>query len=194
MSDYNLISKREEEILMCLGYLVMSWNYAESCARQILRKYALGSSLDDPDHLRISKLPAIQIEDELRSDVLPQWKGPGRQYLEHLVEAYAVAREHRNHFVHGIYATADTGGHLPAQAILIPAMPKNNKTQLPTFVTVTDIRVIAEHVHDLAMFARELMVGFDNRGDRALNQDGSPVLEQLPVLLTPIQPCKYLTT
>jgi hypothetical protein len=194
MSDSNLISKREEEILTCLGYLVMRWNYAEWCARQILRKYASGESLDDPDHLRVSKLPSKQIEDALTDDVLPQWQGPGREYLERLIEAYAVARDHRNHFVHGIYATADTGGSPPAQGILIPAKPHSNRTQLPTYATADELRVIADHVHDLAMFARDVMLGFDARGDRALNPDGSSVLEQLPLLITPLQPRKYLTT
>jgi hypothetical protein len=194
MSDTKLISKREEEILTCLGYLVMRWNHAERCARQILRKYVTGGSLDDPDHLKLSALMAKWIEVELRKDALPKWQGSGRQYLERLIDAYAAAREHRNHLVHGIYATADAGGPPPALAILIPAMPKNNKTQLPTYVTAADIRQIANHFHDLSMFASDVMVGFDERGERALNPDGSPVLEQLPALISPLQPCKYLTT
>jgi hypothetical protein len=73
-------------------------------------------------------------------------------------------------------------------------MPKNNKTQIPTFVSVADMRPVAEHFHDLAMFAREVMVGFDERGERALNRDGSTVLEQLPALLAPLPPCQYQTT
>jgi hypothetical protein len=194
MSDANLISKREEEILTCLGYLVMRWNYAEWCARQILRKYVSGSSMDDLDHLAISKLQALQIEFRLRDEVLPKWNGPGKQYLETLVKSYSIAREHRNHFVHGIYATADAGGSSCAQAILIPAKPKNNKTQLPAHATAADVRVIGEHAHDLAMFARKVMLGFDERGDVALNPDGSPVIDPLPVLITPLVPLKYLTT
>ena len=194
MSNANLISKREEEILTGLGYLVMRWNYAEWCARQILRKYASGSSLDDPDQLAISKLQALNIEIRLRDEVLPKWNGPGRQYLETLVKSYSIAREHRNHFVHGIYATADAGGSSYAQAILVPAKPKNNKTQLPAHATVADIRVVGDHAHDLAMFAREVMLGFDERGDRALNPDGSPVIDPLPALITPLEPLKYVTT
>lgn len=193
MSDNNLISKREEEILTSLGYLVMRWNYAEYCARQILRKYLMGDSLNDPDHLKLSARNAKWIEDELRTDTLPRWQGSGRPYLERLIDAFAVAREHRNHLVHGIYATADTKGPPPAQAILIPAMPKNKKAQLPTFTTAAEMRPIANHFHDLAMFAREVMIGFDQRGERALNSDGSPVLEQLPALISPLQPCQFLT-
>lgn len=152
MSDTKLISKREEEILTCLGYLVMRWNYAERCARQIFRKYVTGDSLDDRDHLKLSARKAKWIEDELRSDALPNWQGSGRQCLELLIDAYAAAREHRNHLVHGIYATVDACGPPPAQAILIPAMPKNNKTQLPTYVTAAEIRPIANHFHDLIDF------------------------------------------
>lgn len=194
MSGATSISRSEEDLLTCLGYLVMKWNYAERCARQILRGYVSGTSLDDPDHLKLSGRMAKWIEDELRDGALPKWQGPGREYLERLINAYAVARDHRNHFVHGIYSTVAGGGPRPAQAILVPAMPKNNKTQLPTFVTIDDIRPVANHFHELAMFAREVMVGFDAHGNRALNSDGSPVLAQLPELIAPLPPCKYVTT
>jgi hypothetical protein len=193
MPDIKL-SKREEEILTCLGYLVMRWNYAERCARQILRGYLTGTSLDDPDHLYLSGRIAKWIEDELRSDILPKWQGPGRPYIERLIDAFSIARDHRNHLVHGIYSTADTNGALPAQAVLLPPKPKNRKTQLPTSITAAEIRPIADHINDLAMFAREVMVGFDQRGDHALNADGSPVLDPLPPLIAPLPPCRYLTT
>ncbi|MFZ6673427.1 hypothetical protein [Undibacterium sp. Xuan67W] len=173
---------------------MIRWNYAERCARQILRKDVAGDSMDDPAHLKLSKRTAKSIEDELKNDTLPRWQAPGRQYLECLIDAYAVAREHRNHFVHGIYATADTHGPYLAQAVLIPPMPNNGKTQLPTLVTAADISPITNHIHHLSLFAREIMIGFDVRGGRALNADGSPVLEQLPALILPLQPCNYLTT
>jgi hypothetical protein len=172
----------------------MRWNYAEWCARQILRKDASGLSLDDTDQLAISKLQALRIESQLKGVALPKWTGSGKQYLDRLIDTFAIAREHRNHFVHGIYATTGVGAPPSAWAILIPTKPKNNKTQIPTHTTLAEMRVIAEHIHDLAMFAREVMLGFDERGNRALNQDGSPVIEELPVLITPLPPCTYLTT
>jgi hypothetical protein len=187
------LSNREEEILTCIGYLVMRWNYAERCARQIIRADVAGESMNDPAHLKLSARPAKWIEEELRDAILPKWQEPGRQYLLCLITAYSVAREHRNHIVHGIYLTADTGGAYPAQAVLFPPMPKNGKTQIPSYVTASDIRKIANHIHDLGMFAREVMVGFNARGERAQNADGSPALAQLPALIAPLETCQYLT-
>lgn len=194
MSGTAPISKSEEDLLTCLGYLVMKWNYAEWCARQTLRAYVSDTSLDDPGHLKLSSRTAMGIEDDLRNIALPQWQGPGRIYLERLLDAYTVARDHRNHYVHGVYATHGPGGPRPAQAVLIPAKPKNKKAQLPSFVTIADMRPLADHFHELGMFAQQVMAGFDQHGNRALNSDGTPVLAQLPALLTTLSPCKYLTT
>jgi hypothetical protein len=77
MSGTNLISEPEEDILPCLGYLVMRWNYAERCARQILRMYVPGDSIDDHDHLKLSVRMAKWIEDELKTEVLPKWFDQG---------------------------------------------------------------------------------------------------------------------
>ena len=194
MTKPNLLSNREEAILTCVGYLVMRWNYAEWSARQILRKYVAADSIDDPEHLKVSARMAKSIEDELRNSVLPKWTGLGRKYLEVLLDAYAIAREHRNHFVHGIYATFDTASSEAAQALLIPSAPKNKKTQVPTFTTIATMRPIAEHFHDLAMFARDVMAAFDERGERALNPDRTPALDPLPSPITPLEPCQYETT
>jgi hypothetical protein len=194
MPETTSISKNEEELLTCLGYLAMKWNYAEWCARQTLRAYVPDTSLDDPGHLKLSARMAKGIEDDLRNIALPQWLGVGRIYLERLIDAYTVARDHRNHYVHGVYTTLGTGGPMPAQALLVPVMPKNKKTQLPSFVTIADMRPIADHFHELGMYAQQVMVGFDQYGSRALNSDGTPVLAQLPALLTPLPPCKYVTT
>lgn len=193
MSGFNPLSKGEEEILTQVGYLVMKWNFAEWCARQILRRYAKGDSLDDPDHLKLSARTAKWIEDELRDAALPKWQGSGRPYLERLINAYASAREHRNHVVHGIFGTAHTGGDAPAQAILIPSMPKNNQPQLPQHITTFDLQPIAVHFHDLTDFARKVMVAFDPRGGRALNADGSPVIDSLPTFITPLPRPQYVT-
>jgi hypothetical protein len=188
-----ILSKGEEELLTCVGYLVMRWNYAEWCARQILRRYVSGDSINDPGHLRLSARQARWIEDELRVEVLPLWQGTGRAHLECLVQAYAVAREHRNHLVHGIYQTVGTGAERPAKAVLFPSMPKNGRAQAPTFVAIADIRPVADHFFDLGEFAQKVMVGFDVRGDRALNSDGTLVLQQLPGLIAPLPPCRYET-
>jgi hypothetical protein len=192
-TDSNLLSAAEEAVLTSIGYLVMRWNYAESCARQIIRQYVEGNSLADPEHLRLSSRSAMWIERQLEADVLPRWTGIGRQHLERLIEAYSRAREHRNHIVHGIYMTVSPSGPRPALAVLLPIMPKNNKPQALSHITVHDLRPIAHHLHDLAMFAREVSICFGPNGDIALNADGTPVLEKLPDLLEPIRPCKYKT-
>lgn len=105
-----VFSKSEEKLLSCLGYLVVRWNYLEHCTRQILRMYAQGDSIDDPDHLRISAHVAIRIEQELKKIAADHWTGDGKRYLDCLIAAYEIAREHRNHFVHGMYMTFGARG------------------------------------------------------------------------------------
>lgn len=193
MSETAPISKSEEDLLTCLGYMVMKWNYAEWCARQTLRAYVPDTSLNDSGHLKLSARMAKGIEDDLRNIALPRWLGTGRIFLERMIDAYSVARDHRNHYVHGIYSTVGFGSNAPARAVLIPAKPHNGKTQVPSHVSLIDMRPLGDHFHDLAIFAREVMVGFDQHGNRALNPDGTPVLAQLPALLTPLPPCRYET-
>lgn len=188
------MSKSEENVLSCLGYLVVRWNYLEHCARQILRMYAQGDSIDDPDHLRISGHIAIRIEQELTKIAASHWTGEGKRYLDCLIPAYEIAREHRNHLVHGIYMTFGARGAYEAEAVLIPAKPINGRSQVPSHVKLSDMRPVAEHIHALAMFAREVMVGFDANGNRALNADGTLVLVELPSLISPLPVCKYVTT
>ena len=189
-----LLLKSEEKLLSCLGYLVVRWNYLEHCTRQILRMYAQGDSIDDPDHLRISAHVAIRIEQELKKVAASHWTGDGKRYLDCLISAYEIAREHRNHLVHGIYATFGARGPYEAEAVLIPAKPVNGRSQVPSHVKLSEMLPIAEHIHELAMFAREVMVGFDACGNRALNADGTPVVADLPRLLSPLSACKYVTT
>ena len=191
MSNTGRISKAEEDILTAIGYLVMRWNYAEHFARQILRQYLPGTSLGDPDHLQLSGRPAAWIENQLQSEVLPLWKDPGRSYLERLILAYSRAREHRNHLVHGIYMTADAGGPYPAVAVLIPTRPTNRKVEVPSHATLGDIHPLADYFHDLAMFARDVSVGFAKDGALATNPDGTPVLTELDRLIQPLEPRKY---
>ena len=194
MITQTLLSKSEEGLLSCLGYLVVRWNYLENCTRQILRMYALGDSIDDPDHLRISAHVAIRIEQELKKVAVSHWTGEGKRYIDCLITAYEIARGHRNHFVHGIYMTFGARGPNEAEAVLIPAKPINGHSQVPSHVKLSEMRLVAEHVHALAMFAREVMVGFDANGNRALNADGTLVLAELPSLIPPLPVCKYVTT
>ena len=193
MSVEHLLSKSEERLLACLGYLVARRNYLEHCSRQILRMYAQGESMDDPDHLRISAHIAVRIEQELEK-ISVHWMGEGRRYLDCLIEAFKISREHRNYLVHGIYMTFGARGPYEAQAVLVPSKPIGGRSQVPSHVTFSEMLPIAAHVHELAMFSREVMVGFDKNGNRALNADGTPVLSALPRLVSPLAPCKYVTT
>lgn len=193
VSNTNVISKGEEEILTAIGYLVMRWNYAEYFARQTLRQYLSGGSMEDADHLKLSSRPASWLEEQLRVDVLPRWQEPGRSYLERLILAFSRGREHRNYFVHGIYMTHKASGPYEPQAILVPAMPKNNKPQIPSHVMLSELRTIADYFHDLAMFAREVNIGFSADGARALEASGQPVLAELPTMLNALEPPQYQT-
>jgi hypothetical protein len=72
-------------------------------------------------------------------------------------------------------------------------MPKDGKPQAPSFVQMSEVRRIAEHFHDLAMFAREVSIAFDVKGERALDGDGNFVIADLPPLVTALPPCTYET-
>jgi len=193
MESPRLLAKSEEEIFTAIGYLVVRWNYAEFFARQILRAYVQGDSLFHPEHLKLSRQQSWWIEDELRKKVLPLWTRTGRPYLERLVEAYATAREHRNHLFHGIYDTFAGMGEREAQALLYPAKPKNGRPQAPSFVPKSEVRRIADHFHDLAMFSRDVSIAFDAKGDRALDSDGNHVIAELPALVEALPACTYET-
>jgi len=156
--------------------------------------YARGDSIDDRDQLRISAHGAVRIEQELKKIACIHWKGEGKPYLDCMIAAYEVAREHRNHFVHGVYMTFGARGPYEATAVLIPAKPINGSSQVPSHVTLGDMLPVARHIHELAMFSRDVMVGFDSSGNRALNADGTPVLADLPLLVSPLPPPKYITT
>lgn len=194
MTAETLLPKSENSLLSCLGHLVVRWNYLEHCTRQILRMYARGDSIDDPDHLRISAHGAVRIEQELKEISAKHWTGEGKRYLDCLITAYEIAREHRNHFVHGIYMTFGARGPYEAEAVLIPAKPINDHSQVPSHVKFSDMLLVTEHIYALGMFAREVMVGFDANGNRALNANGTLLLAELPSLILPLPACKYVTT
>jgi hypothetical protein len=187
------LSKQEADLLASIGYVVVRWNYAESFARQLIGMYVQGDSLFHPERLKLAKLPSLRIEEELQAKALPRWLGEGRPYLERLIECYTRAREHRNHLVHGIYMTFGPMGPNEAQALLVPAMPKDGKPQAPTYAAHSEIRSVASHFHDLATFARDVSLAFDEEGSRAVDREGKPVLGELPSMLAPIHPCKFET-
>lgn len=187
------LSKSENELLSGLGYLVVRWNYLEYWGRQILRQYVEADSIDAPGHLRISAHGAMEIEKALKKVVSEHWAGEGRPYLDRLILVYEIAREHRNHLVHGIYLTADTNGPCGATAILFPAKPIKRSTQLPSFVQVGELRSTAQHIHDLAMYARTVMLAFDGKGQRKLNSDGKPEVAELPELISPLPVLEHIT-
>ena len=193
-SESNQISDGEEELLTSIGYIVMRWNYAEYFARQTLRQYLSGDSMEDPDHLKLSSRSASRLEDQLRTDVLPIWQEPGRAFLERLVLAFSRGRDYRNHFVHGIFMTHRASGPNEPLAILFPPMPKNGKPQIPSHVTFSEVRAIANHFHDLAMFSREVNIAFARDGTRAVDAGGQPLLRELPEMLSVLNPLQYQTT
>lgn len=193
MSQGRALGTGEQEILTAVGYLVMKWNYAEHCARQILRGYLSGTSLDAPDHLKLSSKMAKWIEDELRDAALPRWTGVGRPYLEALIDAYSIAREHRNQIVHGLWATANTQGPHGATAILMNEMPRDSKVVAPKHMRRSDLQPLIEHFTLLAEYSQNVMVAFDTSGARTLKRDGSPALDPLPPLIAALPPCEFET-
>lgn len=179
----------EEEILALLGKIVAQWNYAEHCSRQIIRKQIPGGHIDDPQHIRLSKQTPKWMEEQLQEQVLPKWLvAPGEAYLKNLIAGFSAAREYRNHYVHGVWATAST---TPAQAVIIPSKPHNNKTQAPEFATAADMRPVAFHLEALGAFACEVGNAFDATGQRATNNDGTLVVTTLPAQIAPLPPFPY---
>lgn len=193
MEEESRISQSEEALLTAVGYLVLRWNYAEHFVRQILRQYVPGESLRDAAHLKLSSRGAGLLEESLRNDALPSWVDPGRPFLECLVLAYSRAREHRNHLIHGIFMTMAASEAYPAQAVLLPQKPIGGKPQAPSHVQIDEVQLVARHCHDLAMFAREVSIGFSKEGARTLNSDGTPVLAKLPEMLEPLAQCQFVT-
>ena len=192
MSDWvtgKPLTNGELEILTAVGYLVMKWNYAEHCARQILRGYLQGTSIDDPDHLKLSSRNARWIEQELRDEVLPRWTGVGARHLTRLVEAYASARPHRNRIVHGLQMTADAGSG--AQAFLLHTMPQSRKSASPDLVRIAEFAPLIAHFTELAEFSQNVLVAFDQCGNLATNKDGTLVLPHLPPLIDVLSPPTY---
>ena len=185
------LGARELEILTAVGYLVMKSNYAEYCARQILRSYIKPSSFADQEHLKLSSRTARWIEDELRDAALPLWQNPGRPFLERLIEAYSRARQHRNKIVHGVWATSDAGGPKGATALLVNHMPIKGKEPVPEFISIDHLRLLGDHFTLLAAFSQRVMVAFDQDGAQARNSDGTPVVATFPELIPVLPACEY---
>lgn len=189
MADWiPLLTPDEEQIMSAIGYLVVRWNYADHSTRLALRPYLEGESLLDEDHIKLSNNRPKTVAARLAQDLLPRWGEPGRTYLERLIDAYNAAREHRNHIVHGVNSTFPPLGDRPACALVIPGQPYEKKLEAPSYVSLDELKSMAGHFHDLAMFAREVAIAFAKDGSIALNHDGSPVLEDLPALIPVLPP------
>lgn len=193
------LSAHELDLLTLIGYLLMKWNYAEWAARLILRREVIDdpnedSSLNNTAHLTLSGRTAGWIESRLRDKTLPSWQEPGRAYLEHLVLAYSIAREHRNKIVHGIWGIMDASGPNPAKALLINVKPIAGKSPRPELLTTADIQPLSDYFTELAEFAQNVAVGFTTSGERERNQDGSVALEKLPPLINLLDRCTYKIT
>lgn len=182
----------QTEILALIGKIVAQWNYAEHCSRQIIRMRIPGGHIDDNAHIHLSKQTPKWMEDQLRDEVLPRWSGtPGEPYLKSLIAAFSSAREYRNYYVHGIIATHPATPDGPAQAVVVPSKPHNNKMQPPEFVTAAVLFPIADHLEKLGAFACDVGTAFDVSGQRATNDDGSPVIAALPLVIEPLPPFPY---
>lgn len=182
----------QTEILALIGKIVAQWNYAEHCSRQIIRMRICGGHVDDRHHIHLSKQTPKWMEDQLRDEVLPRWsRAPGEPYLQSLIAAFSAAREYRNYYVHGIIATHRETPDGPAQAVVAPSKPHNNKMQTPGFVTAADLYLITAHLEKLGAFACDVGTAFDVSGQRATNDDGSPVIAALPPEIAPLPPFPY---
>ncbi len=175
----------EAEILALIGKIVLQWNYAEHCSRQILRPHlTTGGSIHDADQIKLSKQNAKFVEDQLRIVVLPKWVGsPGEAWLGDLIAAFNSAREHRNYYVHGVYATHQPDPSQPAQASMFPKI--QGVAQLPKFITAKDLWPIAKHVEELGMVANTVGNAFDRDGNGT-----APTLQKLtplpPIISAPV--------
>ncbi len=108
-----------------------------------------------------------------------------------LIAAFSAAREYRNYYVHAIFATFPATPVGPAQAVVIPSKPHNNKRQTPGFVTAADLHPIAVHLEKLGVFACEVGNAFDVSGQRAMNADGSLAMATLPSPIAPLPQFPY---
>jgi hypothetical protein len=179
-----ITDRDEDQLLSSLGYLVLRWNYAEHFARQILRSYIPEGGLSGRDHLKLTRARASSLEERLEKEAIPNWKQPGKEFLNQLIDAFASAREYRNRIVHDAWDTFPARGDYQACLIRLSLDPKYEK--LPPQLYLTDLRKIADHFHDLAMFAREVSLTFTSDGSIAINSDGSPVMEKMPEAVRPL--------
>ncbi len=182
-----MLSEGEVELLARLGHLLMFWNKCEYFARQILRQQVTAGSINDAAHVAISKKTAWDLEVAL-NDLVIRIGEPGRTHFACFAEAFGVAREHRNRFVHGVWETSG-GGLLPASGLLLNAKPKAGAHPLSAFFTARDILPVSEHLVDLAIYAQRIHVAFTPSGARRLNKEGGPQVPDIPVPPPMLPPC-----
>lgn len=167
---------KEDEIYALIGVIVERWNYVESCVRQITRQQKPGGRLGDAYHNTISGLFIHDLEQRVKREVLPNWRGsPGVASLSGLIEAVSIARVYRNHYVHGFSGT--TMGPDP-QAIFSELKPKSGMIAMRRYVSISDLLSFLEYIAELGVFAQEVMVAFDTTGQPAKNNDGTLVVKE----------------
>lgn len=193
MEEESLMDPSSQQLLFYVGYLVARWNYAEYFARDILKPYAQGESIFAPEYIKLGRKKSREIENDLRTIALPLWACPGRPYLERLVDCYAVAREHRNHVVHGVYMELGSFGPHEAKAWMMPAMPVNGLPQAPSFLSASEIRTLADYFHDLAMFAREVAITFRQDGSVQPPDEGSSAARPFPAMISVLPKLEAVT-
>lgn len=187
-NQYAILTPDELRLLAGLGHLTMFWNRCEYAARQILRwQVAEDGALGSSAHIAISRKPAF----DLAALVVlsPSLVEPGKSHVEHFAEAFDIAREHRNRFVHGLWQTVAASAPRPATGILLNAKPKGGKNPVPAFVTAADIKPVSDHIWALAEYGRQVSIAFTGTGTRRLNQDGCPSIDPLPDKPSLLQPC-----
>jgi hypothetical protein len=185
--NHRTLTEGEVTLLTHLGHLIMHWNKCEYFVRQILRTYVEDSvSIFDQRHVEISNMTAQTLEKKLKA-VVPTLVEPGRSYIGHLAEAFGIAREHRNRFVHGLWDVVAMPDK--ATGVMMNAKPKDGMPPVPALITIADIAPVSNHVFDLVMFAQPVHVAFTPEGNRRFNADGTPTIDPLPVMPALLPPC-----
>lgn len=183
---YALVTPEEERLLLALGYLVVQWNYTEHFVRQLLRRDSGAESMLDPLSIKVSNAVPSALSVNL-GELAKSWEGrEGEPYIKRLNKAFNIAVDHRNHLVHAPWATSVFGNPKTAIALMIPSKIRHSRVELPSHVPAEDFERTALYFHELAMFARNALLGFDSGGARAIDGGGQPILPALPPLIAPL--------
>jgi hypothetical protein len=181
-----LISSHEKRIFVALGYLVVRWNYAEHFVRQLLRRDIGTDAILEPASIKVSNRRSSDLSRDLRA-LANTWSArEGEPFIKGLDEAFRIAVDHRNHFVHGAWMTVTCGDPETAMAVMSPSMIKDSRLELPSHVPVEVFEATAHYFHDLGLFARAVCIGFNGDGTRAHDEEGQNVIPELPPVIEPL--------